>query len=185
MVKKYLFIGLLCSVSLLHNVAVAADRAGERRLRAAISALNLEEVQKLLKRDGLITPENKKEFANDARDLMEYYEEESSLLRSPKDALSAFAGAGLGAASLFFLYKGGSAVSSFSSGRGRSPSRNTASYNGGTTTSQSSVQGIGSLAAGGVAGALAVYLAKKGFLKENRAYCLDRATEIVQLLENA
>lgn len=169
MMKKYLLVGIVAALVSAHNLD-ALDKRGERKLKAAIAANSATEVEKLLRRTGIITLENKKEFLDEAQELVEYYEDNTALWSNPKDAAYAVAGLGLGALSAYLLGTGGDKWIDESTG---------------VPTGNASHSSTVFLVSGGSLLPVAVYLAMKGFRGAARKGYLENAEDIVQFIEEA
>ncbi len=179
--KKTLLVCCVSALAIMHNVN-AQDRRAERKLKAAIATNAALEVEKLLKKGGIITAENKKEFLDDALDQVEYYEDTATVWNVPKDAVCAVAGLGLGALSTTLL-----AIGAFRAIDERSNSSSANSHGQRVMLKKSSAPYgyIPFLSTGGLLLPVALYLGKRGFSGVARATALEGAEDIVHLLEKA
>ena len=184
MVKKYFFISLLVMVGLTQKVD-AEDREAEVQLKTAIGGQCVEEVQRLLKKNGLVTEKNKKEFVDAARKELDLLKQNSSVLRNVKDAPYVLGGGLLLAASGIALRYGIVTLRSAWEDLDNLNNAPMADMDDVDAAEASKNKALGVVTAAGVAGLVAGYIGKKGLCGEARDRCLKNAQTIVQLLEKA
>ena len=192
MIKRYFFISVLCSMSAVQKVSA---REGEQELREAISVSSVEEVQKLLKRDGLLTKDNKKEYIDQAQEQLTKLKESTTLLNPLamsnslplaciQDVIYLYGGAGLLLGSVTLFKKGYFAkaytdyINDPNSLVGPTPQEI-------ALAKELATKGSAFIALGVVSTAVALYVGKKGFFGETRTQHLKNAEVILQLLKKA